>query len=46
MGSLNLSDIRKINKKMRNKDDSNLWPILGRFNATERAIRRVKLVKL
>lgn len=32
-------DRRTINKIMRRIDDSNLWPIHGKFNATERAIR-------
>ena len=34
--------VRQINKLFREKDESNLWPIRGRFNATERAIRRVR----
>ena len=33
---------RAINKHFRTTDDSNLWPICGKFNATERAIRRVR----
>lgn len=33
---------RQINKKLRAADDSNLWPILGRFNVTDRAILHVK----
>lgn len=37
-----LADIRCINKELRAKDDSHLWPIRGRFNVTERAIRRVR----
>ncbi len=36
------SAARKINKFFREQDDSHLWPIRGRFNATERAIRRVR----
>ena len=31
-----------INKDFRAHDQSNLWPICGRFNATERAIRRAR----
>ena len=31
-----------INKIFRKYDDSNLWPIKGRFNATDRAIRRAQ----
>ena len=33
---------KKINNFFRLKDDSNLYPIFGRFNATERAIRKVR----
>lgn len=33
---------REINKAFREADDSNLWPILGNFNATERAIKRAQ----
>ena len=33
---------RAINKYHRSVDESNLWPICGKFNATERAIRRVR----
>ena len=33
---------RAINKYHRSIDESNLWPICGKFNATERAIRRVR----
>lgn len=35
----NLKVIRKINKLMRERDESHLWPICGEYNATERAIR-------
>lgn len=34
--------IRQINKYFRKHDDSHLFPIRGRFNATERAIRRLR----
>lgn len=33
---------RQINKHFRKNDDSQKWPILGKFNVTERAIRRVR----
>ena len=36
--------IRQINALFRAHDDSHLWPICGRFNATERAIRRLRKV--
>lgn len=35
-------DIRKINRLFRQNDDSHLWPICNEFDATERAIRRVR----
>ena len=34
--------VRQINKLFRDNDESGLWPVRGRFNATERAIRRVR----
>ena len=33
---------RYVNKKYRAEDQSHLWPICGKFNVTERAIRRVR----
>ena len=30
-----------INREFRAADESHLWPVNGRFDATERAIRRV-----
>jgi len=33
---------KQVNKLLRSKDDSHLWPIRGEYNATERAIRRVR----
>lgn len=38
--------IRKINSYFRKRDDSNKWPICGAFNATERAIRRIRKLRL
>jgi hypothetical protein len=34
--------IRIINRLFRAQDDSDCWPISGDFNATERAIRRLR----
>ena len=34
--------IRQINAFFRKNDESRLYPICGRFNATERAIRRIR----
>ena len=36
------ADVRRINAAARERDDSHLWPISGDFNATERAIRRLR----
>ncbi len=36
------ANIRAINKLYRAQDESNLWPICGRFNATDKAIQRVR----
>lgn len=33
--------VRLINSDFRKVDQSHLWPISGRFNVTERAIRRL-----
>ena len=35
-------NIRQINRLFRDHDESHKWPICGAFNATERAIRRVR----
>lgn len=34
--------VRDINRAFRKNDESHLWPICGKFNATERAIRRLR----
>lgn len=34
--------LREANKKFRERDESHLYPINGAFNATERAIRRLR----
>lgn len=34
--------IRQINKLARKQDESHLWPVCNKFNATERAIRRLQ----
>lgn len=39
---INGMSIRQINAYFRAEDDSRLWPVCGRFNATERAIRRLR----
>lgn len=33
---------RQINAYFRQHDESRLWPVCGRFNATERAFRRTR----
>lgn len=37
--------VRQINAYFRKHDDSHLWPICGRFNVTERAIRRLRRLR-
>jgi len=37
-----LANIRAINKMYRDQDESHLWPISGKFNVTERAIRKAR----
>lgn len=39
---INEMSIRQINKHFRNEDDSDKWPICGKFNVTERAIRKLR----
>lgn len=39
---INRLSVREINKYFRDLDDSEKWPICGRFNATERAIQRIR----
>ena len=36
---INEMSIREINRHFRNEDESDKWPICGKFNVTERAIR-------
>lgn len=43
--NVNEMSIRQINAYFRKNDDSHLWPICGRFNATERAIRRLRMMR-
>ena len=37
-----IANVAKINKLFRKQDESDLWPVCGEFNATERAIRRIR----
>lgn len=39
-----LANIREINKQFRAQDDSHKWPINGKFNVTERAIRQARKI--
>ena len=43
--NVNEMSIRQINAFFRENDESHLWPICGRFNATERAIRRIRRLR-
>lgn len=45
IGKINEMSIRQINAVFRKNDESSLWPICGRFNATERAIRRLRRMR-
>jgi hypothetical protein len=40
--STDLSERVMINRLYRAQDDSSLWPICGKFNVTERAIRAAR----
>jgi len=42
---INQMSVREINKYFRSIDESDKFPIRGKFNVTERAIRRVRKVK-
>ncbi len=39
---LEMAELKESNRTLRAADDSHLWPISGKFNATDRAIRRVR----
>jgi len=39
---LDTMTIRQINRLFRLHDESQLWPVKGRFNATNRAIKRLQ----
>lgn len=39
---INKMSIREINRHFRHEDDSDKWPICGKFNVTERAIRKLR----
>jgi hypothetical protein len=38
-----LSELKTANQYLRGVDQSNLWPINGRYNVTNRAIRHVQV---
>lgn len=39
---INEMSIREINRHFRNEDESDKFPICGKFNVTERAIRKIR----
>jgi hypothetical protein len=41
-----LGAIRIINRLFRARDDSDAWPVSGTFNATERAIRKLRRLQI
>ena len=43
--NVNEMSIRQITAYFRKNVESHLWPICGRFNATERAIRRIRRLR-
>ena len=43
--NVNEMSVRQVNAYFRRHDDSRLWPVCGRFNATERAIRRIRRLR-
>lgn len=43
--NVNEMSVREINKYFREHDESHKWPICGRFNATERAIRKLRKLR-
>jgi hypothetical protein len=43
--NVNEMSVREINKYFRNNDESHKWPICGRFNVTERAIRKLRKLR-
>ena len=45
MNPFNDLSIRQINKLFRAGDESHKWPVCGRFNVTERAIRRLRKLR-
>ena len=45
MNPFNDLSIRQINKLFRSGDESHKWPVCGRFNVTERAIRRLRKLR-
>lgn len=43
--NVNEMSVREINRYFREHDESHKWPICGRFNATERAIRKLRKLR-
>jgi hypothetical protein len=37
--------IKRVNNYYRQRDESHLYPVRGKFNVTERAIRRIRKLK-
>jgi len=40
-----IANIRAINRMYREQDESDLYPVLNKFNATERAIRQAREIQ-
>lgn len=43
--NVNEMNVREINRYFRKNDESHKWPVCGRFNATERAIRKLRKLR-
>ena len=41
-GTITAAEVRRVNKEMRARDESHLYPVCGRFNVTNRAINAVR----
>jgi hypothetical protein len=41
-----MNEVRETNARFRAQDESHLFPIRGRFNVTERAIRRLRKLQV
>lgn len=45
LNEINEMSVRQINAYFRDIDDSHSWPVCGKFNVTERAIRKLRKLR-